>query len=129
MNKIGMRIQDLLNEKNMTQKDLANSVGVSEVTISRYISGARSPRVEIIDKIATRLSVTTDYILGKSNERYYPKTEKFTTAEEAAKFLLKQQIVMSYGDFDTNKLSDDEKNQFVNELLQQVKLLAYKYKK
>lgn len=54
---------------------------------------------------------------------------EFTTPEEAVKFLLEQNVIMGFGGFDVDKLSDKEKIDFAKELLSQLKLLSYKYKK
>lgn len=57
------RLIELLEEKDMTQLALSELVGTTNVTISRYISGERSPRLEIVVKIAEVLEVSTDYLL------------------------------------------------------------------
>lgn len=54
---------------------------------------------------------------------------EFNSAEEAMKFILKQPAIAGYGGFDPDKMSDDEIMDFANELLNQLKLLGYKYKK
>ena len=54
----------------MTQCELANLIGTTNVTISRYISGDRSPRIEIIVKIAEFFNVSIDYLLVFSNTRF-----------------------------------------------------------
>lgn len=61
------RLQELLDKKDWKQKELAKKTGVTEVTISRYLSGERSPRVEVVKQIAEALNVSTDYLLGNSN--------------------------------------------------------------
>ena len=53
----------------------------------------------------------------------------FSTPEEAVKFLLEQNVIMGFGGFDINKLTDKEIIDFANELLSQLQLLSYKYKK
>lgn len=58
------RLIQLLKDKNISQKKLANGIGVTEATISRYVSGERFPRYELIGKIANFLGVTSDYLLG-----------------------------------------------------------------
>ncbi|MDN5277313.1 MAG: hypothetical protein PWR01_1278 [Clostridiales bacterium] len=63
------RLQELLDEKDMTQRELAERIGVTEVTISRYINGERKPRIDIIGKIAEVFGVSIDYLLGYSNIR------------------------------------------------------------
>lgn len=54
---------------------------------------------------------------------------KFQTPQEAMKFILNQPAIAGYGGFDPDKMSDDEIMDFANELLNQLKLLGYKYKK
>lgn len=54
---------------------------------------------------------------------------KFKTPEAAMTFILKQPSIMGFGGFDASKMSDDEIMEFANELLNQLKLLGYKYNK
>jgi len=63
------RLQELLDDKDITQRELAQRIGVTEVTISRYLNGERKPRIEIISKIAEVLGVSIDYLLGYSDIR------------------------------------------------------------
>ena len=67
---IGVRISELLKKKNrIKQKELAKDIGVTEVTISRYINGSRVPNGRNITKIASALNTTTDYLLyGRHKE-------------------------------------------------------------
>lgn len=67
MKTIAEKIEESLESLNMTQKKLAKKCGVTEATISRYISGARNPRGEILSKIASVIGVSTDYLLGNSD--------------------------------------------------------------
>lgn len=81
-NIIGERITELLEKKGMKQKELAERVGVTEVTISRYVTGERIPHPDIIIKMAEVLESTTDYLLGRSIiNRYNPndKPDNVTT--------------------------------------------------
>ena len=53
----------------MTQRELAEKVDVTEVSMSRYIKGDRVPKGPVIANIATALHTTTDYLLnGNSSE-------------------------------------------------------------
>lgn len=60
----GERLLHLLQQKDMSQKELASILEVTEATISRYISGEREPKTEILANIATALGTTSDYLLG-----------------------------------------------------------------
>ena len=54
----------LLKEKGMTQRELATKVGATESAVSKYLSGERIPRAEILANIATALDTTVEYLLG-----------------------------------------------------------------
>lgn len=56
----GRRLQRILMLKNMTQRDLANETGISEMMISRYILGRNTPSYYAVDRIAKVLGCSTD---------------------------------------------------------------------
>ena len=58
------RLSQLLLKNGMKQRDLAKAIGVTEVTVSRYIKGTRTPTGPICSKIACTLHTTVDYLLG-----------------------------------------------------------------
>ena len=55
------RIEMQLRLKKMNQKDLAERLGVTEVTVSRWLSGERDPSIETLNRIAEALDTTTSY--------------------------------------------------------------------
>lgn len=63
---IGMRINTLLGEQDKKQKDLAAYLGVTDNTISYFVSGKRKPNTEQLLEIARFFETTTDYLLGLS---------------------------------------------------------------
>lgn len=65
--KFSKRLEKQLKEQNVLQKDLATYLGVNQNIISYYIIGQRVPKIEQLTKIAKFLNVTTDYLLGLSN--------------------------------------------------------------
>ena len=67
--KFTYRLIVLMEDFNMTQIDLAEKVGISNVTISRYLSGDRIPRLDFITRIASVFGVSIDYLLGISNQK------------------------------------------------------------
>lgn len=69
MSDFGSIIKNLLEEKNMTQRELAEFVDVTEVTISRYISGKRQPKSYILAKISDIFGVSIEFLLGKTENR------------------------------------------------------------
>ena len=67
--------------RKMTQKDVAEKIGVAKSTYSLYESGNREPGVAIIKKIAKVLNVSADELLG-TNEKEYPQNQSFITEPE-----------------------------------------------
>lgn len=65
---LGARIAQILKGRGLTQKELAARVGVTEAVMSRYISGEREPKPEMLANIATALHTTSDFLLGIENE-------------------------------------------------------------
>ena len=64
--KFSYRLTVLLDESNMTQTQLAEKIGTTNVTICRYINGVRVPRIDVASKIAAIFNVSLDYLLGIS---------------------------------------------------------------
>lgn len=54
--------------KGISQKDMAESIGVAKSTYSLYESGNREPNVQTIKKIADVLNVSADELLGLNEE-------------------------------------------------------------
>ena len=80
---LGERIAGLLEQLGITQRELANRIGITEVSMSRYIRGDRTPKGPVIANMATALNTTTDYLLGvgESNEE---KQEELSLQEDEA---------------------------------------------
>lgn len=74
---LGLRIAETLQKRGMPQKELAARIGVTEAVMSRYISGARDPKPEMLADIATALHTTSDFLLGIENEEFsHPKIRR-----------------------------------------------------
>ena len=67
---LGLRITETLQKRGITQRELAMRIGVTEAVISRYISGEREPKPDVLANIATVLSTTSDYLLGIENGEF-----------------------------------------------------------
>ena len=53
--------------KGLTQQDLADFLGIGRVTYARYENGDRQPDYETLLKLANYLDVSTDYLLGRTD--------------------------------------------------------------
>lgn len=144
----GKNIKYIRESKNIGVNELSRLSGVNASYISALERDEKkNPSVAILEKLANALEVSIDEIMktdqvthddlekwdDNSNqvkeEVTLYETGKFITPEAAMKFILKQPAIMGYGGFDTNKMSDEEIVDFANELLNQMKLISYKYKK
>ena len=61
---VGQLIQLSLNEKNMTQKQLASEIGVSPSRISDYVSGRAEPTLKVARLLCMTLGISPAAILG-----------------------------------------------------------------
>ncbi len=77
------RLSQLRKERNITQTEFAKIINVSQSTIAMWETRRRDPSSDDIIAIAEYFGVTTDYLLGNSNnpkgtliekEEYVPKT-------------------------------------------------------
>ena len=58
------RLKELLDKRGMTQRALAEKLNTTEVTVSRYVSGNRTPNIETTVEIADILSVSLNDLVG-----------------------------------------------------------------
>lgn len=58
------RIKKLMEEQDVNNLDLASKVGVTDVTISRWLNYYNEPTPENLKRIADALNTTTDYLNG-----------------------------------------------------------------
>ena len=61
---LGEKLKQLRLEKNLTQKQLADRLGVAISAISSYESDTRCPTFDTLIKYARIFHVSTDYLLG-----------------------------------------------------------------
>ncbi len=74
--KFSYRLTVLLDENNMTQTQLAKKIGTSNVTICRYLTCERIPRLDVVTKIASVFHVSLDYLLGLSDDKNIQISDK-----------------------------------------------------
>lgn len=66
-NIVGERLRKARKNKNLTQAEVAEKLGVTRSVIARYESGINDPSTENIVTLAEIYEVTTDYLLGKTD--------------------------------------------------------------
>ena len=67
---VGNNIRTIRMLRGMTQKELAGRIGVTEAVMSRYVSGDREPKPDVLANIATALHTTSDFLLGIECEEF-----------------------------------------------------------
>lgn len=98
------RIKRLIEKSGLTQRDLAQDIGVTESAISKYLSGERIPNGDVLLNLATALNTTSDYLLGLTDadngdlnfselKGILARNSKDLTAEEKNKLI---EIIVKY---------------------------------
>lgn len=70
------RIRDLREDQDLTQKQLSEILHCSQQVYSNYELGQRDIPTQVLIALADFYNTTTDYILGRSNERHPPQKRK-----------------------------------------------------
>ena len=60
----GKRLKELREENNLTQKELAEKLGINAVTYLHYEKEQRQPSLELIADISVFYGVSVDYLIG-----------------------------------------------------------------
>lgn len=58
------RLRDLLQSREIAQKDFAQGIGVATSTVGNYVRGQRKPDYETLKRIAVFFRVSIDFLLG-----------------------------------------------------------------
>lgn len=77
----GNKLYKLRTESNLTQKDLANILGVSDKAVSKWETGEAMPRVKTLKNIADCFSVTYEDLLSRTEELKTNESEKYEAYE------------------------------------------------
>ena len=62
------RVKFLMEKDGINQKELARLSGISEASVSRYLSGDLKPRMDILTNIARVFNVSTSYLVGEEDK-------------------------------------------------------------
>ena len=63
------RIRDLREDRDLTQRQIAQMLGMSQTGYSKYETGENDIPTQILIKLADFYGTTTDYLLGRSDEK------------------------------------------------------------
>ena len=110
MASLATRLRELRTKKDIGQKEVGAFLGVSDSSIRKYESGERTPDPDSLTKLAQYFAVTTDYLLGVSDDPrpHNPSTGKEASARETRQ--LEQLLEMDGLTFKGAPLSEDDRN-------------------
>lgn len=66
---MGNKLKSLRLEKKLTQRQVADRIGLAISAVSSYESGSRYPSYDVLVKLARIFHVSTDYLLGMTDKR------------------------------------------------------------
>lgn len=69
----GLRIKEIMQEKGITQKKLAEDIGVAEISLSRSLRG--NPTLDTLERIATALNVPITELFSTGKQDLYGHVE------------------------------------------------------
>lgn len=74
-------LKKLRMERNITQKMLADAIGVSQQSINKYENHNIEPDIETLVRLANYFDTSVDYLVGHWEERERPGGTKLTVSE------------------------------------------------
>lgn len=112
-----LRLSDLRREKNISQKEAASCLGVSQALLSHYEKGIRECGLDFLKKASNYYDVSTDYLLGLTESRHglndiYAENELSSDKELKIKTLFRALVSLSEklsasGDTVENRIKDE----------------------
>jgi len=133
--KIGERMKQIRKEKKISVDKIASELGISVSTVYRYEdSSIEKIPVHVFDKLCTILEVSAGELMGSGtktqvNDSGEGLPQAFHSPQEAMEFIVKLPMLAAYGGYDVETMDDETIMEFANEILQQLKLVSFKYKK
>ena len=64
-----IRLKELRQKHGLSQKDVANKLGISPSVVSGYETGERTPSTENLLALSYLYKCSTDYLLGRTNDK------------------------------------------------------------
>ena len=111
MKVFGERLKDLRVKRNLTQDEfgLIFDPPLAQSTVGTYERGVRQPSLENLVVIANYFNVTTDYLLGITDEFTTIDTYKEENPKELRDFLNRNTVL-----FNGSELNEDEKKRMID---------------
>ncbi|MGN0687875.1 MAG: helix-turn-helix domain-containing protein [Oscillospiraceae bacterium] len=111
--KMNEKIEIMLDRKRMRKCTFAENVGITYRAFANYMNGTRTPKGDILKRIASELDLTPEFLTNDEQEIELTIEERFikrTCRSEKDKSAALQFIADTKGLFAGNSLSDDDKD-------------------
>ena len=79
------RLKELRLDKGVTQQAVSNATKISRSVLSQYENGIAEPTASVVVKLAQYFSVSTDYLLGRTDDLgavIAPSADNYTPEEQ-----------------------------------------------
>jgi len=73
---LGENLRNLIDERDMTQKELAQILNIAASTLGGYIQGYSEPDFETLKLLASYFDVSTDYLLDFQRNHSYTRNQQ-----------------------------------------------------
>lgn len=104
-------IRSLMEERGMTQDELAQTVERTRQTVSQYVNGISEPGYDTLVKIADSFNVSVDFLLGRTDAKTVdPTMQSIIHCTGLSEYSVRSLMLDSASDFHTTA-------EFVNDIL------------
>lgn len=109
----GEKLEEILDDKGISQRALAKSLEIPASTLNGYINGYREPNLQTIRNISTVLNVSTDELLDtefklKKKEKKLIRAFRALTKKQRKSILEKIEFMVLLNEIDTDDEDDDD---------------------
>lgn len=85
--KFGTTLKKMREEKGYTQRELADLLHISHVSVSQYETGVRTPDIYVITNIAKFFNVSVDYMVGSHTAKFEADSVSITRPDPGKKII------------------------------------------
>lgn len=108
------------------RSEMVEAIGVSYSTFNDWYNGKNYPRIDKIEMLANYFGIQKSDLIEEKSDLV---PTSFKNAEEALKFILQQDVLMAYGGYDLDKMSEEELIDIAENMLMTLKISLERRKK
>lgn len=122
----GKLFNRLCEQSGKNNAEIARGLNVDKATIGRWRSGERSPKLSSLSEIADYFNVDIKIFSKKKNSNIEDNLI-FSSVDDAMLFIIQNPTVAAYGGYDLDKMSDQDKIDFANQIAETIKFFGQKF--